>query len=594
MSEVILLSIYEGEALGPSVLKRALTQAGITCEIITLPKKLAQQVFGSVNWSKEGKNKVIESVMEEVKKNPHTKDAKFVGISAYDSTNPSRPELMITRAIKTTFPSKITIGGGPAFYSNPRGFYSEGKFDYAIRGDGENSLPALIKSLTGRSQETLEEIPGIILRKKGKILLSQPAKLTNEEIQNTKPIFGQEIKGRVKTFIERGCGKACIFCSVPRKGQPVAIKNELVIESLKELAKNPAVKEVSFVDDQLFFDRERTVKLFRTIIKEGLNKRFSFSGLASVDSLIRKGEVDSKLIRLLKKANFVFLEIGVESLNDNILKEIKSGRYTAAQAVKVLDTLRDNKIYTRSFLIAGGIDTKPIDFVKGYYAALSKETRGLFKKTHPEFTDLVLLLAIKGTPVYERALREGALYTTTGKKAGAIRDRTTSPRKVIPKDPLLRELFVKHLRQRKAHFDSEDLGEIIALSKKLAQTDPSARELTRKLLIIQSTTTGIMTHHTKISGLFAHEAMKKEMTKRGIPLTVENLRTFYEKVRQTKELDKKLSLKGLAMANRYAKRARKIPPLIGVERLRAIQELRRKRGFGMTLPIPNRGRLIKK
>jgi len=127
----------------------------------------------------------------------------------------------------------------------------------------------------------------------------------------------------------RGCPFHCIFCSHNSGHEP---HYRIVKNTLSELEHiigcyNPTL--VRFEDETFGLHLERTKEIISGIIKRDFHLRTHFHAQTRVDCL------DDEFMLLLKAANFEFIELGVESGNDDVLKRIKKGISLAQVEVAV-------------------------------------------------------------------------------------------------------------------------------------------------------------------------------------------------------------------------------------------------------------------
>ena len=184
--------------------------------------------------------------------------------------------------------------------------------------EAEKTLPQLIKAIKeGRTGE-IPKIAGAVYRKGVRIReRKRAAFLTEEEIKRLPFVwvdyaFKHRTNGgtTVGAYTERGCPNACVFCTVPRKGRTVRLSDETIISGIIKLAADKRITSIGFEDDQLFSDKKRAERILNKIIELGLNKRFRFTSLATVDSLMEKGKVDYQFIQLAKRAGFGAITLG--------------------------------------------------------------------------------------------------------------------------------------------------------------------------------------------------------------------------------------------------------------------------------------------
>jgi hypothetical protein len=588
MPKVVLIDWGTHPSLGLKTLQIELAREQIESKIIQLPFSLANQLQLDIYNTRSEAIKILERAGAFLNAQPEVRNAKYIGLPLIEHMGQRKGILPLARVIKMMCPNATLIGGGPAISSNPKGIYSNAKLDYAIRGEAEEALPKLIQALEEKNQRAIETVPGIVYRKKGRIIVAPQARINPDRMRNSNLVTVNYSKRTVGTYTERGCPQACIFCTVPRKGKPITLSDEQIISGLEELAKTPAIKFVSFMDDQFFSNRERSMRLLNKIIERGLHKRFRFIALATIDSFLKNGKVDMELITKLQKARFLKLNIGTESLNDAMLKEIKSGRYTGIQAIQVNNALTRAGIHVNNFQLAGGIHTKPIDFLEAYYRSMAREYRNitqsrlpparrpkkLGRETHEE---MGMIQASKGTPIYLQALHEGALVNSLGRTAGEIKARSSQSRIVVPKDPTLKQLFVNQIKTKKFHFDGEDIESIVLLGKALSQTNPYAAKLTRRLLIIHGAmqSTVVQANHAGETIWLRRLEEEALRTQKPAEQRVQELRKEKKEAqRQGREVDK--------LMIQYVRKRKDVEELTGLVRLRAIQKLRKKYGVGMT------------
>ncbi|VVB76219.1 Radical SAM superfamily protein [uncultured archaeon] len=553
MVKFVFFTFSHMQPLGLLLLQRRLRKNGVSCSIIDLNKIVGD----GVEWrTVKGEHvKSFSSIHENEQKirneltrlGPRLRGAKYFGMTFFDSPSEMRTEVPLSRALRELYPQAKIIGGGPAFtgqsnngaISFSKTIFSCAKLDYALRGEAENTLVELVKNLEG--SKPVSRIKGIVYRDKGRIFVTKnPAMLSNEELQSESAVFAKHSKGNVLIYTERGCPFACIFCSVMRKGKPSGMNVEEIIQGLQKLAENKSVKQVQFMNEQLFFDRERATNLLGGMIKAGLNKRFRFVGVGTIDSFIKHGKVDTNLIRLIQNANFIGVHLGTEALNDNILSEIKGGRYKAADAIKVLDEFAARRVPTTSYLLAGGINTRAKDFLESYYNMLAKIVRGAKREPAPGFQNMAVINAHNGTPIHDEALKQGALFNRAGKMImGDSPQRKISARYVVPKDPLLRKLFIEEIiRARGRNYapnfgGTEDYKRILSLARELSQTDPSAAKLYRKLKKLVGQRFTQQRELGTIVDAITEKRLIEAMRRRKIKLTKRNIESFKSSHKRT-------------------------------------------------------------
>ncbi len=111
----------------------------------------------------------------------------------------------------------------------------------------------------------------------------------------------------ISIYAQRGCNWGqCAYCAIDvRHGRRLEVAR--VIALLEDAAKR-GMRSVTFEDDQFLQNLRWAAQLCEEIVKRRLNERLLFGAMIRVDSV-----KDKEILRKLRAANFVKLQIGVES-----------------------------------------------------------------------------------------------------------------------------------------------------------------------------------------------------------------------------------------------------------------------------------------
>ncbi|MBU0491749.1 MAG: TIGR04013 family B12-binding domain/radical SAM domain-containing protein [Chloroflexi bacterium] len=105
----------------------------------------------------------------------------------------------------------IFVAGGPHATGDPAGTLALG-FDVAVRGEGEETFPALVDCLLRGSDLALAHIPGLAYERGGILSVGRPASAV--DLDHYLPFsLPRRVFGPIE--ISRGCPHACHFCQVP-------------------------------------------------------------------------------------------------------------------------------------------------------------------------------------------------------------------------------------------------------------------------------------------------------------------------------------------------------------------------------------------
>jgi radical SAM superfamily enzyme YgiQ (UPF0313 family) len=232
----------------------------------------------------------------------------------------------------------------------------------------------------------------------------------------------------------RGCPFRCEFCDIivmfgrkPRTKSCEQIGREL--DALRGLG----ARNVFFVDDNFIGDKPVAKKLLRYLrdYQREHDYNFQFGTEASLNLA-----QDKELLTLFPEANFAWVFIGIESPDEESLKETKKFQNTRED---ILTSVR--QIYSHG-----------LDIFAGFIVGFDNDTLSTFERQYRFIVDsgiqvamVGLLTAIPKTPLYERLQGEGRLLPGADGT-----DNTSVGTNFIPKqieyDTLVREY--KRLYQR--------------------------------------------------------------------------------------------------------------------------------------------------
>jgi anaerobic magnesium-protoporphyrin IX monomethyl ester cyclase len=212
---------------------------------------------------------------------------------------------------------------------------------YVVRGEADYALNDLISFLAGTLNCNLNDIKGITYLK-NKTPFSTPTRALIENLDelpfpardliNRDLYYNPKLKIRPFTAVmtSRGCPYRCKYC-VPssltfarkleyqkEKGYDkipkVTYRSADNVIAEFELLKEEGYKAVSIIDDEFVLKNERVKEICKGI----KDLKIKWGCLARADHLL-----DEELILLLKEAGCQYVDIGIESFNQEILDDIK-------------------------------------------------------------------------------------------------------------------------------------------------------------------------------------------------------------------------------------------------------------------------------
>ena len=248
---------------------------------------------------------------------------EIIGISAWIDNYPETERLIkFFKKVSTT--SKIVVGG--PYASVAPEIYKNAGADLVITGEG------------------IQQMRDIITNKFSAI------RLDNIDISSVYNLF--PIKRYIGKYItidncftiitSYGCRHNCAFCSSHYLGKVVERRLARVKSELSYLKEKYKMESVNFVDASFTTNRERALALAK-IAKE-LKLQWSIQ--------VRADEIDLELAEIIADAGCKYALFGLESLNQELLKESSKG--TQLQDInKVIINLRQAGICPIAFVIFG-------------------------------------------------------------------------------------------------------------------------------------------------------------------------------------------------------------------------------------------------
>lgn len=144
----------------------------------------------------------------------------------------------------------------------------------------------------------------------------------------------------------RGCINSCIFCTATiLENKKITYRSvDSIIEEVKCIINEYGIKNVMFLSDTFTASKEWVTELCQKIIDNGI--KFKWMANSRVD------KIDLETAQLMKKAGCWIVSLGIESANDNILKNSKKNT-TVAQVQQALCFFKKAKIKTIGYFMFG-------------------------------------------------------------------------------------------------------------------------------------------------------------------------------------------------------------------------------------------------
>ena len=231
--------------------------------------------------------------------------------------------------------------------------------DIIVIGDGEETFVDLVVAI--QQDKDKKKVKGIIY-KEGDVIVRTPQrgpfpiyKLGNLayaliDVERYK-LPKTWINGKTLPIItSRGCPYQCAFCYNTQFSQRrwSALSPEQTISLITDLVSRHQIKNLFLLDDNFFVDLKRVRRICELLIKNHLSVGI-YNANCRIDTLAK---MDNEFLRLLKKAGFHQIYVGVESGSNGVLNGIKKG-ITVEQVLEVNTRLKNVNIKPFYSFMAG-------------------------------------------------------------------------------------------------------------------------------------------------------------------------------------------------------------------------------------------------
>ena len=312
----------------------------------------------------------------------------------------------ISNAINESKNRPIYILGGHGPSPEPEFFLRKTKADIVVIGEGEETIRELMDALANR--KSLEGLKGIAYRQGDKVVINQRRPLINEVDSILHPAWhlfpvnyyrlirigphSKKTDFLMPVLSGRGCTFECNFCYRMDTGfRPRS--NEAIIEEVEILKKDYRINYIDFLDELLMTSVNRTVSLCESFLKAKLNVNWKCNG--------RLNYAKKEVLQLMKKSGCIFINYGIESMDDTALKNMKKG-LTTEQIIKGVEATLEAGISPGLNIIFGNIGENKEILMKGVEFLLKYDDGAQLRTIRP-------VTPYPGSPLYYHAMEKGLL-----------------------------------------------------------------------------------------------------------------------------------------------------------------------------------------
>ncbi|OGV37083.1 MAG: B12-binding domain-containing radical SAM protein [Lentisphaerae bacterium GWF2_49_21] len=328
-----------------------------------------------------------------------------VGISVVGGYYQYRKLLGLSKAINNSKDRPFFIIGGHGPSPEPEYFLKKTGADAVVVGEGENTIIELLKAVENKSK--LTNVLGIAYRIGETVQVNERRPLIKDIDSIPWPAYDlfpvdyyrliREPYAESSDFVlpmlsGRGCPFRCNFCYRMDEGfRPRS--TEAIIEEIKYLKNKYRINYIEFADELLMSSEKRTMELCEGFIKSDLGFKWFCSG--------RLNFATPKVLSMMKRAGCVFINYGIESMDNEILKNMNKALNTDIIISGIEATLKSG-ISPGFNIIFGNIGENRETLEKGVEFLLQYDDCSQRRTIRP-------VTPYPGSPLYYHAIKNGLL-----------------------------------------------------------------------------------------------------------------------------------------------------------------------------------------
>ncbi|MFZ5354293.1 MAG: B12-binding domain-containing radical SAM protein [Bacillota bacterium] len=328
-----------------------------------------------------------------------------VGVGACGGYYQYRKILKISEAVNKSKNRPYYILGGHLASPEPEFFLKKMKADTVVIGEGEVTILELLDAL--ESKKSLRNVKGIAYLENGHYVRTEERPLIENIDKIPLPAYDMfpmdhyallrlpNIKSSERcmpVLSGRGCTFKCNFCYRMDKGfRPRS--SESIIEEIQLLKRDYNISYIAFSDELLMSSVDRTVELCESFLKAGLNIKWDCNG--------RLNYAKPDVLKLMKKAGCVFINYGIESMDEQALKNMNKA-LTVKQIIEGVENTLEVGISPGLNIIFGNIGENAESLQKGVDFLLKYDDHAQMRTIRP-------VTPYPGSPLYYHAIEKGLL-----------------------------------------------------------------------------------------------------------------------------------------------------------------------------------------
>lgn len=330
----------------------------------------------------------------------------IVGVGIVGGYYQYRQLLKISAAINKSKNRPFYVLGGHGPSPEPEYFMKKTNADAVVIGEGEITMVSLLEKLGGNGD--ISSVKGIAYRTDSGEAHVNPRRPLISDLDSLPlpayELFPMEYYRLLRlphasnsdfvfpVLSGRGCTFSCNFCYRMDEGfRPRS--NESIIDEIKFLRKTYGINFIAFSDELLMSSTSRTISLCEDIIKAELGIKWECNG--------RLNYAKPEILQLMRKSGCVFINYGIEAMDDQILKNMNKA-LTTSQIINGIEATLKADISPGFNIIFGNIGENKKTLQKGVDFLLKYDDGAQMRTIRP-------VTPYPGSPLYYHALEKGMI-----------------------------------------------------------------------------------------------------------------------------------------------------------------------------------------
>ena len=302
--------------------------------------------------------------------------------------------IQLVKKLKEVLPDCILVAGGPDVTYNVENYLKAG-FDFAISGEGEQTLLELVHAL--KSKSDFSSVQGISYRQGDEIVKNEARTKIREmdtlampdrdavPIEKYLEVWKKHHgKRTLNISTQRGCPYTCKWCSTAVYGKSYRRNSpEKVVEEILHLKEKYGVEALWFVDDVFTVSHKWLAELYVAFKKHDLVIPF--------ECITRAERLNETVLNQLKEMGCFRIWIGAESGSQRIIDKMDR-RVDLVTVQQMIVKTQALGMEAGTFIMVGYPSETHDDIV---------QTMEHIKASNPSHLTITKAYPIKGTALYE-------------------------------------------------------------------------------------------------------------------------------------------------------------------------------------------------